>query len=139
MNTADLSGCRFLEGIILMSKFVIQGRLDSLNEYTRANRSNKYQGASLKSENEKKVIWAILEAGVRPVDKYPVELNITWYEENRRRDIDNIVFATKFIQDAFVSRGIIEDDSQRYINKLSHTVKLDRQNPRIEVEIRELE
>lgn len=119
-------------------KFVIEGRLDSLNEYTKANRTNRYQGASMKSRNEKIVLIAIREAKLKRVMKYPVELQITWYEPNKRRDLDNIVFAVKFIQDALVSAGIIENDSQKYIKKLSHTVEIDREKPRIEVVIREL-
>lgn len=92
----------------------------------------------MKSRNEKTVLFAIREAKLKPVINYPIELKITWYEPNKRRDVDNIVFAVKFIQDALVASGIIENDSQKYIKKLSHTVEVDKENPRIEVEIREL-
>ena len=119
-------------------RFVIEGRLDGLNEYTRANRSNRYQGNSMKARNEKAVLWAIREARLKPVQKYPVELQIDWYEPDRRRDVDNIQFAVKFIQDALVEAGILEKDSQKYVSKLSHEVKVDRKNPRIEVTIKEM-
>ena len=119
-------------------RFVIEGRLDGLNEYTRANRSNRYQGNSMKARNEKAVLLAIREARLKPVQKYPVELQIAWYEPDRRRDVDNIQFAVKFIQDALVEAGILEKDSQKYVSKLSHEVKVDRKNPRIEVTIKEM-
>lgn len=118
-----------------MSKFVIEGRLAGLNEYTSANRSNKYGGSKMKENNENHVIWAIRQAKLSKVDKYPIKLKITWYELNLKRDIDNIIFATKFIQDALVKSKIIKNDSQKYINKIEHEVILDRKNARIEVEI----
>lgn len=120
-------------------KFIIQGRLDGLNEYTRACRGNKYGGNTMKKDNENAVILAIKQAKLTKVYKYPIALKITWIEPNSKRDIDNIVFASKFIQDALVKSGILENDSQKYINRLEHEVKTDRENPRIEVEIKEVQ
>ena len=116
-------------------KFIITGRLSSMNDYTLANRSNKFGGAQLKRKNEKIVKDGILESRITKVTRYPIKLKITWYEPNSRRDCDNIQAGTKFIQDALVQMGIIEDDSQKYINALEHIVKVDKENPRIEVEI----
>lgn len=119
-------------------KFTIYGRLDGLNEYTSANRTNRFSGAKMKSKNEKIVHQAILENRLHSIQNYPVELKITWYEKNARRDLDNVSFATKFIQDALVREEILFDDSQKYIQKLTHQVLIDKDNPRIEVEIKEL-
>lgn len=120
-------------------KFTIYGKLPSLNDYVLANRSYKYAGASMKKRVEKQIQESIFKAissgEIKKVDKYPVGLNITWYEPTMRRDIDNICFAVKFIQDALVATGVLENDSQRYISELNHTVLLDREKPRIEVEI----
>lgn len=118
-----------------MSKFTILGRLDGLNEYTNANRSNAYQGSTMKQQNQKVVIYYMRQAQLKKIENYPLTLKITWYEKNRRRDIDNITFATKFIQDALVKENIIIDDSQKYINKIEHEVLVDKDNPRIEVEL----
>ena len=68
----------------------------------------------------------------------PCELWITWYEKNRRRDLDNIAFATKFIQDSMVKCGVFPDDSQKYIRLLHHTTHVDNAKPRVEVIIREV-
>lgn len=122
-------------------KFCIKGRLPSLNDYVLANRSYRYAGASMKKRVEKQIQESIEKAvnsgQLKRVTKYPVGLKITWYEPTRRRDIDNIVCAVKFIQDALVAASVLENDSQRYISELNHTVLLDRENPRIEVEILE--
>lgn len=117
-------------------KFIIDGRLDGLNDYTKACRANRYGANAMKKKNEAKVFEGIKRAGLTRVDKYPINLYIIWYEPNRRRDIDNITFATKFIQDALVKAGILEDDSQKYIVGVFHRVLVDRENPRIEVELR---
>lgn len=73
------------------------------------------------------------------VDKYPIRLKITWYEPNKRRDLDNITYASKYINDALVQARIIEDDSQKYVVGIDNEVLVDNKNPRIEVEIKELE
>lgn len=116
-------------------KLIIQGRFPSLNEYTDGNRANRFKGASIKKQAEKQVLQAILEAKLPKVQNYPVTLNITWYEANRRRDVDNIVYAVKFINDSLVHARIIEDDSQRFIKAINNKVEVDNKNPRIEVEI----
>lgn len=120
-------------------KFVIEGRLDGLNTYTGACRANRYGANAMKRKNEAKVIEGIKRAGLKKVEGYPLDLHIVWYEPNKRRDIDNITFATKFIQDALVKSGILKDDSQKYIVGLSHQVTVDQKNPRIEVELRKAE
>ena len=113
-----------------MSEFIIYGRLDGLNEYTSANRSNRYKGSQMKLKNESIVIEAIKRYQLNKIKKYPIKLKITWYEKNKRRDVD-----TKFIQDALVKQGILVDDGQKYINKISHDVQVDKEYPRIEVEL----
>lgn len=121
--------------VVYMAEFIIYGRLDGLNEYTNANRSNRYKGSQMKLKNESIVIEAIKRYQLQKIKKYPIKLRITWYEKNKRRDVDNITFATKFIQDALVKQGIIIDDSQKYINQLRHDVKVDKEYPRIEVQL----
>ncbi len=61
-----------------------------------------------------------------------------WYEEDKRRDIDNIAFAKKFILDALVKTGILPDDSRKWLlSFVDDFPEPDRSNPRIEVEIEE--
>lgn len=40
-------------------EFTIPGRLDGLNDYTAANRTNPYRGGSMKQKNEKNIIYQI--------------------------------------------------------------------------------
>ena len=116
-------------------KFTYLGRLQGLNEYTKINRANRYGANASKQRIEQSLILAIREHKLKKVDKYPIKLKITWYEPDRRRDVDNITFAVKFIQDALVKSGILENDGQKQINAIEHIVLTDRDNPRIEVEL----
>lgn len=117
-------------------RFVVKGRLIGLNEYTNACRTNPYKASSLKKQQQaivKQGILSSLSNDSPNPSKYPCEVNIVWYEPNKRRDIDNVQFATKFILDAMVEMQVIPNDNQKYINKINNTVCVDKENPRIEV------
>lgn len=126
-----------------MNRFVIYGKLPGLNDYTKANRGNKYLANKLKQETQnninKYIVIAISIGFLKNVNKYPCRLKITWYEPNNKRDVDNITFGTKFILDSMVCMGIIKNDSRKYVTGITHEVFTDRNNPRIEVEIIESE
>jgi len=119
-------------------KLVIPGTLPGLNEYTKANRTNKYVAAKFKREAEG-LIGYYANRAKRKSDPViaPVTLHYTWYEPNKKRDKDNIAFARKFIQDALVSAGILENDGWAQIEGFSDSFEVDKANPRVEVEIRE--
>ena len=123
------------------NRFIIAGRLSGLNEYTKACRGNAYGANNLKKANQRIVRDAIQDAVrhgmLKKVNKYPCRLRIGWYEKNLKRDVDNVTFATKFILDAMVEAGIIENDSRKYVAEVTHWVFTDRQFPRIEVIIDE--
>lgn len=87
-------------------------KLPSLNDYIRACRSNKFAGSVMKKkvENEIGIFIARL-----PRFENPVEIGFLWIEENRRRDLDNIAFAKKFVLDSLVKAGKLKDDDRRHV------------------------
>lgn len=116
---------------------VIYGRLDNLNDYTKACRGNKFGGANMKSKNEE-VIKRFIDqqlSGVHFEDA--VKLSFRWYEPNKKRDIDNICFAKKFILDALVKREVIKTDGWKGVVGFTDTFFVDDKLPRIEVDIEE--
>lgn len=116
-------------------KLVIEGQLPNLNNYTNACRSNRIAGARMKRESER-IITAYIQQQLQGVAfKGAVRLSFRWYEPDRRRDLDNICFAKKFILDALVSNGIIETDSWRGVVGFTDEFFIDKESPRIEVEI----
>lgn len=83
----------------------------SFNEYINLCRRNKFEAAKYKSDIENEIIryiWHLPE-----FDK--VKIKFTWVEDSRRRDLDNICYAKKFILDALVKAGKIPTDGQKHV------------------------
>lgn len=120
-------------------KLTIHGTLPGLNEYTAANRTNRYVAASMKKKVQTTIAAAIHECLPSVHIECPIRLAFTWYEPNKKRDKDNIAFAKKFIFDALVEGGVIPNDGWKNIDSFSDSFKVDAQNPRAEVEIMEVE
>lgn len=112
--------------------------MDGLNEYTGACRASAHVGAAMKRRNQDAVAAAIKAAGIKPVSGM-VNVHCIWCERNMRRDKDNIRFGVKFVLDALVECGIIPNDSWAYIDKLSDDFYCSKSNPRVIVEIEEVE
>lgn len=126
--------------ICLEYKFTIPGRLDGLNEYTSANRSNAYRGGRMKQKNENNIIAHIRRqlSGIGTITA-PVLIYYRFYEKDRRRDNDNILScAAKFVQDGLKKTWVIKDDNQKCIPHFYFDTFVDKENPRIEVTITEL-
>lgn len=119
-----------------MAILTIQGKLAGLNDYTRACRSNRYIGAKMKADAEN-IITAHIKEQIPDVHfDGTVELKFRWYEPNKKRDLDNVCFAKKFILDALVRNGTIVADGWKGVIGFTDEFFIDSQNPRIEVEIR---
>ena len=121
-----------------MGKLVIHGRLMGLNEYTRENRRDPRAGNRLKRQAEEQVFAAIKQSRLGKIPT-PCIMKYTWYERDRRRDLDNISsFGRKCIQDALVKAGKLGGDGWDYIAGFSDDFVVDKANPRIEVEFMEV-
>ena len=116
-------------------KFSIEGRLPGLNEMIEAAKSHFGAYASMKQTYTDMVAWL---AKKLPTYKR-VDLVITWHEPDQRRDPDNIMAGQKFILDGLVAAGTIPNDSQKYVRGIMHRFEVDRQTPRVEVEIVDIE
>ena len=120
-------------------KIIIPGKLSGLNEYINAERTSRYKAAEMKSINERIISVAIMQSirGIKITKK--VFMEYTWIEPNKWRDYDNISsFGRKCIQDALVKEGVLKDDGWKHIVGFSDRFEVDRENPRIEVKIREV-
>jgi Holliday junction resolvase RusA-like endonuclease len=62
-------------------------------------------------------------------------VRFTWVERNRRRDIDNVAFAKKFVLDGLVAAGVIGNDTPQYVAGFEDRFLYDGRNPRIIVEV----
>ena len=120
-------------------KLVIKGRLEGLNEFIKENRRDPRSGNRLKREAEELVIWSA-KASLRGTIPTPCIMHYTWYEANRKRDLDNIsAFGRKVIQDALVKAKYLPGDGWNHIAGFTDTFLVDKKNPRIEVTFEEVE
>ena len=130
-------GCK-KSRLFFENKFIIDGRLPSLNDYCKAERTGYHCANNMKRGCQNAIKADIRRSKIKPI-KYPIRILYRFYEPNKRRDKDNIAgVAHKFIQDALVESGIIKDDGWDYVIGFSDEFYIDRKKPRIEVELWEV-
>lgn len=100
-------------------------QLPSLNDYVAKNRTNPHVGAEFKRSIENSIqMWVAACVGsghLKPIHT-PCDVVIDFYEKTKRRDVDNIQSATKFILDALVKAEILPNDNQRWVRQVYHRV-----------------
>lgn len=129
-------------------KLIIPGKFGTLNEYisksksfSTSNGSRRWNsGNSMKSRDEKAAMTQIYLQDIEQVNVIQ-NFKFTFFEENRRRDKDNVsAYARKFIFDALQKADIlILGDGWKGVNKITEEFKIDKNNPRIEVEFEDAE
>ena len=95
-----------------MNKIEIPFRLPSLNQYINECRKNRYAGANMKRNVERDIGWYIKKL---PRYEKPIKIHFTWIEENKKRDLDNVCFAKKFVLDSMVKTGKLKNDNRNYV------------------------
>lgn len=129
-----------IPGTLASYRLTIPGRLPGLNEYTTACRTNPQAGNRMKKDAQLMVQWMIRAQLHRMKIEKPVFMLFTFYEQDRRRDRDNVSsFARKVIQDALVKTGTLQDDGWDQVTGYLDNFKVDKQHPRIEVQFIEQE
>lgn len=106
-------------------ELVINQQLPSYNEYVDANRSHWSKGAKFKKTIDTQIGYEILRAkAVKKLAPFsdPCVIYIEWHEKTKKRDVDNIQSAQKFILDALQIMKIIPNDSRRYIKQINHKI-----------------
>ncbi len=93
-------------------------RLPSLNQYINECRRNRYAGAKMKKDVEEDIGWYINQL---PSYENPIKIHFHWIEENKRRDLDNVCFAKKFILDSMVKAKKLKDDNRNFVKGFKDT------------------
>ncbi len=111
-----------------------------MNDVIAKNRANRYVGAKFKKDIEEVIGWAIKQALVmktlKPVEK-PCVIYMDWHEATKRRDVDNVQSSQKFVLDAMVESGILQNDSRRYVKQVYHQI-IDDNDDFVVVKIEEI-
>ena len=125
-----------------MNQFTVLKRLPGLNDLIAKNRLSKYAGAELKRKTENLIceyIRGALEKGTLHPVNGQCAIAFTWWEPNRKRDLDNIYSAKKFVLDAMVKEKIIPNDSQKYVVSLTDHIRHNAVHTGVTVVIEEVD
>ena len=122
-------------------KVIVEGRLEGLNEFIKANRGK--HGAELGNrmkQNGQRICFMYLRKSLKNTKvREPVKLHYTFFEKDRRRDHDNVSgFFHKVFQDALVEAGYLANDGWKEISGYSDDFMVDSKRPRIEILIEEV-
>ena len=98
-------------------KIIITAKLEDLNKFIRVSK-NVNGRAAVKRINDNTCMAFIKNQCKYHYDQ--VKLHYVWYEPNKKRDGDNIAFASKFIQDAMVKAGVLDNDNLNNIVGSTH-------------------
>lgn len=114
----------------------VYGELPDLNTIIDKSKSHWANYSKMKKIYTSRVARAAI--GAQKVKK--ADIDIIYYCKNRRKDPDNIIGGgNKFVLDGLVKAGVIENDGWRHVNSLNCRCRLDKDNPRVEIRIREEE
>ena len=105
--------------------------MPSLNDYTRACRTNAYKGGKFKADIEEVIGWCIRRAlTAKTLQKVSgaVLVRFEWHESTKKRDADNIAFAKKFILDALVNMRVLPNDSRKYVKGFYDVIVDDKED-----------
>lgn len=117
-----------------MNRVEIPFRLPSLNQYINECRRNKYAGAKMKKGIEIDIGWYINKL---PKYEKPIKIHFHWVEENKRRDLDNVCFAKKFILDSMVKAGKLKNDNRNFVSGFIDTFEYGKTS-KVVLEIEEI-
>jgi len=121
-----------------MKKLIIPGRLNGLNDYIAAERTNRYKAAKMKRTDMDTVLWAAKGCLRGWKASGRVWMHYKWYEPNSKRDMDNISsYGRKIIQDALVEGHYLRNDGWKDIAGFDDEFYVDNKLPRVEVWIEE--
>lgn len=104
-----------------MDKIEIPFRLPSCNEFIKASKVIKGKwnaGNQMKQDVQNDIMWYINKL---PKYERPVKIHFHWVEENKKRDLDNVSFAKKFILDSLVKAGKLKNDNRNYVAGFTDT------------------
>lgn len=109
----------------MIQKLRIEGRLPSMNDVIKANRSNKFAGNTLKQKATNEVALAAKQQKLKSFTK-KINLEFIWHCKDRRRDKDNIMSAQKFILDGLQKADVIKNDGWKEIGEIKHQFEIDK-------------
>jgi Holliday junction resolvase RusA-like endonuclease len=113
---------------------VIDYQFVSLNEYINIERGNKFAAADIKSKETNAVKMLCIG---KKWHRYPCKIKFIWHVVSKKKDLDNIAFAKKFILDGLVKAGTLKNDNLNHILAFEDKVVFDKKEY-VELEIEQI-
>jgi Holliday junction resolvase RusA-like endonuclease len=122
-----------------IQQFFIPSILPGLNDMIASAkvRRGKWSAYAEQKKTYEGIISCYLN-DLKPVDSM-VWVSFIWVEKAKRRDLDNIAAAKKFIFDALVKKGILKNDGWKNVAGWTDQFLLNPKKPGVKVIIREIE
>ena len=96
-----------------MWRIELNTRHPSLNEWLSSN-GGWFKKANDKKKYQEELLWELKAQKIPSKLKTPISINCTQFTK-RKRDIDNTIISAKYLADALVAGGYIEDDAPEYV------------------------
>ena len=117
-------------------KLIIPGELPTMNEIINKSKTHWAKYGQMKGIYDDTVAWFATQQEIPFFEA--VKLNITYFRKNKRVDPDNISAGKKFIIDGLVKSGVLENDGWKEIKGFEENWKVDKNNPRVEVVLKNM-
>ena len=112
----------------------------SLNDYIHACGRHPQVGAKMKKDYQLIACNAIRTQLKRLTIRKPVRIHYDFYEPDHKRDISKVTaFFVKVFEDALQDCKVLRNDNWVYIRGYSQDFHVDKDRPRVEVTIQEIE
>lgn len=95
-------------------------------------------GSKKKKEQTDLIAWNCISQDLKPMKK-KINLKVVYYCKNKRKDKDNIAFSIKFILDGLQQANIIKNDGWKEVGNFEFEFYVDKERPRVKVELEETE
>jgi hypothetical protein len=117
-----------------MQRLVILGSFPGLNNIVE---TAKRHWAGYSTEKKKKTTSVAIMARAAKLKTVTGKciVRCLWFEKDKRRDPDNIRVGIKYILDGLVEAGVLPTDGWKCITALEDRFHVDKERPRVEIEI----
>jgi len=138
---SDYAICNMIQGkaTLTMRKYeiFIPARLPNLNDIIAAAKISrgKFNGYAAMKKRCTDQLTAFFK-NMPHFDR--IWVDFTWHEKNKRRDKDNVAVGKKFIFDAMVDAGVIENDGWKQIDGWSDSFVVSPDKTGVQLDIREV-
>ena len=113
-------------------KITLKGIQYDWNKVLALMAESPFAHAKWKKKQETLIAFQVLKT---PKIEYRGLYVYNWYEPNQMKDPGNIAGAEKLVGDALQAAGIIPNDGWKQISGFNHRFFIDKENPRLELEI----